>query len=125
MNLNIKGSLNEILNKKKEPQKPEQLSKVGLIVDSDWRTFVPDKVKLLKNIEKAVDNKINNMIVDILNEYSNLKSYQYKDVDKINKELNKDRVKNDFDIIDDLNALQDFNDDFDDNSKSLSMRESI
>jgi len=23
MNLNIKGSLNEILNKKKEPQKPE------------------------------------------------------------------------------------------------------
>ena len=125
MNLNVKGSLNEILNKKKEPQKPAQLSKLGLIVDSDWRAFVPDKVKLLKNIEKAVDNKINNMIVDILNEYSNLKSYQYKDVDKINKELNKDRVKNDFDIIDDLNALQDFNDDFDDNSKSLSMRESI
>ena len=65
------------------------------------------------------------MIVDILNEYNNLKSYQYKDVNKINKELNKIRVKNDFDIIDDLNALQDFNDDFDENSKSLSMRESI
>lgn len=65
------------------------------------------------------------MIVDILNEYNNLKSYQYKDVNKINKELNKNRVKNDFDIIDDLNALQDFNDDFDENSKSLSMRESI
>lgn len=45
------------------------------------------------------------MIVDILNEYNNLKSYQYKDVNKINKELNKNRVKNDFDIIDDLNAL--------------------
>jgi hypothetical protein len=72
----------------------------------------------LKNIEKAVDNKINNMIVDILNEYSNLKSYQYKDVNKINKELNKGTVRNDFDIIDDLNALEDFNDDFDDNSKS-------
>ncbi len=72
----------------------------------------------MKNIEKAVDNKINNMIVDILNEYNNLKSYQYKDVSKINKELNKGTVKNDFDIIDDLNALQDFNDDFDDNSKS-------
>jgi hypothetical protein len=39
-------------------------------------------------------------------------------VSKINKELNKGTVKNDFDIIDDLNALQDFNDDFDDNSKS-------
>jgi hypothetical protein len=65
------------------------------------------------------------MIVDILNEYSNLKSYQYKDVNKINKELNKNRVKNDFDIIDDLNALQDFNDDYDENSKSHSMRESI
>ena len=65
------------------------------------------------------------MIVDILNEYNNLKSYQYKDVNKINKELNKNRVKNDFDIIDDLNALQDFNDDFDENSKSLSMPESI
>ena len=61
----------------------------------------------MKNIEKAVDNKINNMIVDILNEYNNLKSYQYKDVSKINKELNKGTVKNDFDIIDDLNALQD------------------
>jgi hypothetical protein len=72
----------------------------------------------LKNIENAVDNKINNMIVDILNEYSNLKSYQYKDVNKINKELNKGTVRNDFDIIDDLNALEDFNDDFDDNSKS-------
>ncbi len=72
----------------------------------------------MKNIEKAVDNKINNMIVDILNEYNNLKSYQYKDVSKINKELNKGTVKNDFDIIDDLNALQDFNDDFDENSKS-------
>ena len=72
----------------------------------------------MKNIEKAVDNKINNMIVDILNEYNNLKSYQYKDVSKINKELNKGTVKNDFDIIDDLNSLQDFNDDFDDNSKS-------
>ena len=72
----------------------------------------------MKNIEKAVDNKINNMIVDILNEYNNLKSYQYKDVSKINKELNKGTVKNDFDIIDDLNALQDFNDDFYDNSKS-------
>lgn len=58
------------------------------------------------------------MIVDILNEYSNLKSYQYKDVNKINKELNKGTVRNDFDIIDDLNALEDFNDDFDDNSKS-------
>ena len=65
------------------------------------------------------------MIVDILNEYSNLKSYQYTDVNKINKELNKNRVKNDFDIIDDLNALQDFNDDYDENSKSHSMRESI
>ena len=86
---------------------------------------MPDKAKLLNNIEKAVDNKINNMIVDILNEYSNLKSYQYKDVNKINKELNKNRVKNDFDIIDDLNALQDFNDDYDENSKSHSMRESI
>lgn len=73
--------------------------------DSDWRAFVPDKAKLLNNIEKTVDNKINNMIVDILNEYNNLKSYQYKDVNKINKELNKNRVKNDFDIIDDLNAL--------------------
>ena len=58
------------------------------------------------------------MIVEILNEYSNLKSYQYKDVNKINKELNKGTVRNDFDIIDDLNALEDFNDDFDDNSKS-------
>lgn len=58
------------------------------------------------------------MIVDILNEYSNLKSYQYKDVNKINKELNKGTVRNDFDIIDDLNALEDFNDDFDVNSKS-------
>lgn len=45
------------------------------------------------------------MIVDILNEYNNLKSYQYKDVNKINKELKNDRAKNDFDIIDDLNAL--------------------
>jgi hypothetical protein len=98
---------------------------MDLVKDSDWRAFVPDKAKLLSNIEKAVDNKINNMIVDILNEYSNLKSYQYKDVNKINKELNKNRVKNDFDIIDDLNALQDFNDDYDENSKSHSMRESI
>jgi len=98
---------------------------MDLVKDSDWRAFVPDKAKLLNNIEKAVDNKINNMIVDILNEYSNLKSYQYKDVNKINKELNKNRIKNDFDIIDDLNALQDFNDDYDENSKSHSMRESI
>jgi hypothetical protein len=98
---------------------------MDLVKDSDWRAFVPDKAKLLNNIEKAVDNKINNMIVDILNEYSNLKSYQYKDVNKINKELNKNRFKNDFDIIDDLNALQDFNDDYDENSKSHSMRESI
>ena len=42
------------------------------------------------------------MIVDILNEYSNLKSYQYKDVNKINKELNKGTVRNDFDIIEQI-----------------------
>jgi hypothetical protein len=39
----LKSGINEIHNKKEEVQKPEILPKVNLVVDSEWRAFVPDK----------------------------------------------------------------------------------
>ena len=90
----------------------------------DWKAFVPDKAQLLRNIESAVDNQVANMVIDLMNEYNNLKSLQYDDISKINRELKEtnlqysprnamgssalSRTKKpsaDFDLMDDLNAL--------------------
>ena len=73
----------------KEQQKMlPNLQKVPLITNHiDWKGFVPDKLQLMKNIEAAVDNQVANVVIDLINEYSNLKSLQYKDINKINQEL--------------------------------------
>ena len=49
--------------------------------------IVPDKMKTLKNIEKAVDNQLHNIVVDAINEFNSLKKNQYLDVNNINREL--------------------------------------
>ena len=117
--------------KKKVPY----LKRIPLISNPiDWKGFVPDKAQLMKNIESAVDNQVQNIIIDLMNEYNNLKSLQYNDINKINKELkgansgmqqqqyspkNTSKNKpNDFDLMDDLNALQDFDESGGDPPKS-------
>lgn len=51
------------------------LEKVPLITNPiDWKGFVPDKKQLMKNIESAVDNQVANIVIDLMNEYNNLKS---------------------------------------------------
>jgi hypothetical protein len=48
------------------------------------------------------------MIIEILNDYNNLKQTQYKDINRINNELTtKTKPRNDLDLLDDLNALED------------------
>jgi hypothetical protein len=57
--------------KKKVPD----LKRIPLISNPiDWKGFVPDKAQLMKNIESAVDNQVQNIIIDLMNEYNNLKS---------------------------------------------------
>ena len=41
--INLNSSLNVMQKKKEEIVKPENLKKVDLVVDSEWRSFVPDK----------------------------------------------------------------------------------
>ena len=48
------------------------------------------------------------MIIEILNDYNNLKQSQYKDINRINNELTTmQKPRNDLDLLDDLNALED------------------
>lgn len=49
--------------------------------------IVPDKAQFLKNIESAVDNQVQNMVIDLMNDYNNVKSLQYDDISRINREL--------------------------------------
>ena len=54
------------------------LKRIPLIANPiDWKSFVPDKLLLLKNIENAVDRQVENIVIDLMNEFNNLKSLQY------------------------------------------------
>lgn len=41
----------------------------------------------MKNIENAVDKQVENIVIDLINEYNNLRSLQYQNVNDINKQL--------------------------------------
>ena len=114
-----------------------ELKKVPIIDNPiDWKAFVPDPIQLRNNIAKAVDNHIDNMVVDFINEYNQLKQMQYDEINKINRDLNKNKdggfspkgtgkkakKQDEFDLMDELNALQDIEDSAGDLPKS--MRES-
>ena len=129
VDFNNKGQLKNMLKPENEDGEPEKLKKlpdlkkVPLISnDLDWKARIPDQALLLRNIDNAVDNYIENIVIDLMNEYNNLKSLQYKDINNINKELkepnrqyspkhagglsrSKNRETNDFDFMDEFNAL--------------------
>jgi len=86
------------LKKEESDEEEPDLPKLPLVNPMDWKAIVPDQKLLINNVEKAIENKLNNMIVDLLNEFKNLKAAQYKDITRINKELKKD----DLDDLEDL-----------------------
>ena len=70
---------------KKEEEKPSYVpNKVPLIDPLLWKKIPINTTALVEN---AIDNKINNMIEDVLLEYHNIEKKLYKDVKDINKSL--------------------------------------
>ena len=62
------------------------LEKIPIIANPlDWKARVPSQSLLLKNIEAAVDNQVTNIVIDLMNEYNNLRTLQYQNVNDINK----------------------------------------
>jgi len=83
MDFGKQGNLKDMLKNEQKPSEEEAkpaplLTKKPLIENPiAWKGFVPDPVQLRNNIFSAVDNQINNMIVELMNEYSSLKQIQY------------------------------------------------
>lgn len=76
LKLSQAGQLRQIMDK--EQEKPEKmkiplLQRIPLINHIDWKMIVPDKLKTIANIEKAVDNQLHNIVVDAINEFNSLK----------------------------------------------------
>ena len=135
LKLSQAGQLRQLIGADKEEEKPEKmkiplLQRIPLINDIDWKMIVPDRLRTLKNIEKAVDNQLHNIVVDAINEFNSLKKNQYLDVVSINKQL---RSKEDMSdstrkslvtktraaVDDDLNILDELEDYEVDGSRSV------
>lgn len=63
---------------KKEEEKPSYIAQKVPLIDAQLWKKVPVNVSFL--VENAVDNKINNMIEDVLLEYHNIEKNLYKSV---------------------------------------------
>lgn len=90
---------------KKEEEKPSYIpKKVPLIDPVLWKKTPINTTALVEN---AIDNKINNMIEDVLLEYHNIEKNLYRDVKDINKSLKASQKIKDFDSINKISDLSD------------------
>ena len=88
LKLSREGELRELLESRQSSLKQSiQSMKINLLDKVPNGRGWTNHNSVVDNVEAAVDNQIENIIIDAINEYSSLKKNLYKEMVGINKEI--------------------------------------